>query len=767
MPLHRPGIALLPFFALLGLGLTSRADDPVRPPALRAAVVPGASQLRAYGGRGALSAPGNDSGKLDAALADIARHAAAVRPGQELEDLRALNPAARFSLGAVSGQPMVAIDAITRGNPDELRRALENLGLERSAVYANDVGGWLPVAQLAAVTARPELHAIRAAMRRTRAGAVASQGDFAQGSAALRQAHSNLTGSGVTVGVLSDSFDCYAQYEKAGSGVPASGLNGFASNGILADAQTDQSSGDLSSSVTVLEEANCLDFGAPTFLPFTDEGRAMLQIVHDVAPGAALAFRTADNTEADFAAGIGKLASAGAKVIVDDTGYFDEPFFQDGIVAQAIDTVESQGVAYFSAAGNDGVTSYDNVAPVFVTPPPSSATPGELLLNFDPTGATITTALSVTIPALVPGQFLALVVEWDQPYVTGAPQSSGATSQIDLCATGGNSGDPIIIDVNGNTVTCTGLNALGIDPVQILIIGNPANATVNSAAETLNVSIGLGAGSPAPGRIKLALDGDGAPIIISAPFTLATVTPTVQGHPSATGAMAVGAAFFPNTPRCGVTPAVLNRYSSRGGEPILFDVNGSRLASPEIRTKPDLVGPDGVNTTFFGDTLINDGVTDASSVSECANNASYPNFFGTSAAAPHVAGAAALLLQSNSALTPAQIYHALEESADPMGSTIPNNDSGYGFVRVDQAIAHLPVATATATTATSSGSHGGGGGFDWTCLILLGALTAMRLRTPKFARPTAGPWRSRQAATLPDGPRQSMPRGRQTAGAPA
>ena len=109
-----------------------------------------------------------------------------------------------------------------------------------------------------------------------------------------------------------------------------------------------------------------MNYGAPTQLPFSDEGRAMLQIVHDVAPGAGLAFYTADNSEADFANGIGKLAAsvasggAGAKVIADDVGYFDEPFFQDGIVAQAIDAVEAQGVAYFSAAGNDGTLAYDN-----------------------------------------------------------------------------------------------------------------------------------------------------------------------------------------------------------------------------------------------------------------------------------------------------------------------------------------------------------------------------------------------------------------------
>ena len=97
----------------------------------------------------------------------------------------------------------------------------------------------------------------------------------------------------------------------------------------------------------------------------------MLQIVHDVAPGASLAFYTAENSEADFANGIGQLAAsvesggAGAKVIVDDVGYFDEPFYQDGVVAQAIDAVVAQGVAYFSAAGNDGTLAYDNDTPKF------------------------------------------------------------------------------------------------------------------------------------------------------------------------------------------------------------------------------------------------------------------------------------------------------------------------------------------------------------------------------------------------------------------
>src|ERR1700730_145851 len=183
----------------------------------------------------------------------------------------------------------------------------------------------------------------------------------AQRSDVVRTTYPTLTGAGITVGVLSDSFNCYGIYAEPGSGVPATGNAGYASNGFVADYATDLATADLPADVHVLQEANCLNYGAPTQLPFGDEGRAMLQIVYDVAPGTSLAFYTAENSEADFANGIGALARAGAKVIADDVGYFDEPFFQDGEVAQAINAVEAQGVAYFSAAGNDGALAYDNL----------------------------------------------------------------------------------------------------------------------------------------------------------------------------------------------------------------------------------------------------------------------------------------------------------------------------------------------------------------------------------------------------------------------
>ena len=81
----------------------------------------------------------------------------------------------------------------------------------------------------------------------------------------------------------------------------------------------------------------------------------MAQIVHDLAPGAAIDFATAEGGEVVFAEHIKDLASAGADVIVDDVAYFGEPFFQDGPVAVALDEVAAEGVTYLSAAGNDNL----------------------------------------------------------------------------------------------------------------------------------------------------------------------------------------------------------------------------------------------------------------------------------------------------------------------------------------------------------------------------------------------------------------------------
>ena len=511
---------------------TSAASSAVHRLAGAATAVPAAPRghLMAYGGRSAAQQRSGLGGKFDAALADLARHANRARPGSAgLMDLHSMNPAAHFVVSRQSGIQYVAVDAVTRGDVQHLKSALTRLGMQHPTAYLNDVGGWLPVSALNAAAALPQLHSIRASMWRAHAGAVTSQGDYVQGSAAART-NTSADGTGVTVGILSDSYDCYKLYAQPSSGVPASGNNGYAPNGFTATAEDDIASGDLppAANIKILEEASTATDATGTtcgfsqyFLPDGDEGRAMMQVVHDVAPGAKLAFHTAAITEADFAQGIHDLAAAGAKVIADDVSYFDEPFFQDGLVAQAVNAVNASGVAYFSAAGNSGSNGYDNTAPVFSTRLHHAGQRDAAELRYQ--WLATTNALAVNIPQLEPGQFIAVILQWDQPFVTGAAGSGGATSQMDLCLTGSDTGlisapqNPN--DPNGGTVTnldnatqvCTGVNNTGTDPYQILILGFPANAantgiacptgytaTFCSAPQSISIQVGLAGGHAPP-----------------------------------------------------------------------------------------------------------------------------------------------------------------------------------------------------------------------------------------------------------------------------
>jgi hypothetical protein len=95
-----------------------------------------------------------------------------------------------------------------------------------------------------------------------------------------------------------------------------------------------------------------------------DEGTAMLEIIHDLAPGAQLFFATAFTSITSFAQNIRDLRAAGCDIIVDDVFYFVETPFQDGapgptntnggVVIQAVNDVVASGAMYFSSAGNSG-----------------------------------------------------------------------------------------------------------------------------------------------------------------------------------------------------------------------------------------------------------------------------------------------------------------------------------------------------------------------------------------------------------------------------
>jgi hypothetical protein len=94
------------------------------------------------------------------------------------------------------------------------------------------------------------------------------------------------------------------------------------------------------------------------------------------------------------------------------------------------------------------------------------------------------------------------------------------------------------------------------------------------------------------------------------------------------------------------SPSTIEPFSSQG-------------PTEDARIKPDLVAPDGVSGSTYGPS----------------------GFYGTSAASPHVAGAAALVKQAYPSYTPAQIKSFLEGRAVPLG--VAGKDNIYGSGRLD------------------------------------------------------------------------------------
>jgi len=167
------------------------------------------------------------------------------------------------------------------------------------------------------------------------------------------------------------------------------------------------------------------------------------------------------------------------------------------------------GVVCFSATGSTRAATYENAVPSFTTLSSSGSNAGEYLLNFDTTGATNTTALPATIPPIPPGGSVAVVLQWDPPNVTDTPASARASSSIDLCIRGATS-TVTVTDYDGNAVSCTGPNAAGADPYQIMVIANPSTATGNSKLQTVDIVVGLAAnsnGAQVPNRLRIAVEG--------------------------------------------------------------------------------------------------------------------------------------------------------------------------------------------------------------------------------------------------------------------
>ena len=526
----------------------------------------------------------------------------------------------------------VLVDIVAIGDVNVLKSQLEAKGMKVYAVYGKVISGTFPVQKISELENMKGLGFARPSIKpQKQVGVVTSEGDKAQRSDIARL-KSGADGLGVKVGVLSDSYD---NLKGAGMGVKTGDLPGI---------------GNPDKWFHPVQVLSDLDSTG------TDEGRAMLEIVHDVAPGSDLAFHTAFNGEADFAQGIIDLADAGCQVIVDDIIYYDEPFFQDGIIAQAVDQVRSKGVTYFSSAGNESVRSYESAyRPSNVFPLDSTFGTAH---NFSDPDSTPRYFQPVYIPK---GSQFILSLQWDNSFLS----ASGVGAEADF--------DIYLLNNKGQIVAGSADPNIGLDPIEIFGYVN------NTSSPTFYLVIAKYAG-PDPTRLKYILYGDGA-FYLTKPRIPGILSPTLIGHAKAAGAIATGAAFYQDTPAFGVNPPIIESFSSKGGVANYFDIKGNRLSQPIVRKKPEITAPDGGNTSFFYADSQSDPDT-------------FPNFFGTSAAAPHAAGVAAIMIEASKIdlgkfnfLRPFIISNAMTKTAVDMddpglpiaGFESPGFDKGFDF----------------------------------------------------------------------------------------
>jgi hypothetical protein len=482
------------------------------------------------------------------------------------------------------------VDVRARVTPDLMAR-IEALGGEIVSAFPEHdaLRAHLPASALEALAASYEVRGIRPAERAMLHKIDTSAGDVAHGADVLRATY-GVDGAGITVGVLSDGVDSLAAV---------------------------QASGDLPA-VTVL----------PGQAGSGSEGTAILEIIHDLAPGADLLFATALGGRPVFAANIVALQEAGADVIVDDVQYFAEPVFQDGAVAAAVDAVSAAGVLYFSAAGNGGNLARDT----------SGVWEGDFYWSGKSFRGSPAHAFDsgATRNAVIEDSPFLFSLFWSDP-------QGGSDNDYDLflLAPGGSSVIAASTDVqNGNDDPLEIIDSFDHDDTgrDLLVVQD------SGVGRYLHLNVN-------GGRLAIATEGQTA------------------GHSAARSAFSIGAVHV------GLASGVggifdgsesIQSYSSDGPRRVFFEYDGSPITlfdlystGGELRQKPDFAAADCVSTATPG----------------------FGYFCGTSAAAPHAAAIAALLLElGGDAVTAEEVRAALEHGAFDIEAAGADVLAGFGLI---------------------------------------------------------------------------------------
>ncbi len=481
---------------------------------------------------------------------------------------------------------------------------------------------------LARFAAHPDVSSLREVVgHSTNVGSITSQGYVSEG--ANKVVSAGINGTGIKVGVLSDSASAARVAALIASGdLPV--------NTVVVPGQAGPTTGE-------------------------DEGAAMMEIIHDIAPGAQLFFATGDTGQAAFAANIRTLRfTYGCDIIVDDFTYFAESVFQDGPLAQAVNSVTANGALYFSAAANNGNLD--------------SASAGTWEGDFTSAGTYGLISTFEGLPVLL-NNFGTTSSPQINDQLTSSPTSGVYLHWSDPNAGSFNDYDLFILNSTGTTIKGFGANAqTGTqDPFEFV---QPSSTTVCASATPTGycpaagdqIVVALYSGSPRAlhidtERATLAIGTSGATFGHNAAANTFTMAATYWNAAHTGARIFTGGAADP-----------VEIFSSDGPRKIFYNPDGTPITPGNylFRTsggitlqKPDATAADGVSTATPG----------------------FLPFFGTSAAAPHAAAVAALVKSANPALTNTQIRTILTNTA--LDNMVPgvDRDSGYGILMAPAAIA--------------------------------------------------------------------------------